>query len=62
MPHSRFDQLATLAEENDGLISSSQARTAGILGSTALTQGGTKNLDLVRLRQLLDRDWHSTYA
>jgi predicted transcriptional regulator of viral defense system len=33
MPHSRFDQLATLAEENDGLISSSQARTAGIADS-----------------------------
>lgn len=33
MPHSRFDQLATLAEENDGLISSSQARSAGIADS-----------------------------
>lgn len=33
MPHSRFEQLATLAEENDGLISSSQARIAGIADS-----------------------------
>ena len=33
MPHSRFDQLATLAEENDGLITSLKARTAGIADS-----------------------------
>jgi predicted transcriptional regulator of viral defense system len=33
VPHSRFEQLATLAEENDGLISSSQARIAGIADS-----------------------------
>ncbi len=33
MPHSRFDELATLAEENDGLITSSQARQAGIADS-----------------------------
>lgn len=33
MPHSRFDQLAALAEENDGLITSSRARTAGIADS-----------------------------
>jgi predicted transcriptional regulator of viral defense system len=33
MPHSRFDQLAALAEENDGLITSSRARIAGIADS-----------------------------
>jgi len=33
MPQSRFDELASLAEENDGLITSSQARQAGIADS-----------------------------
>ena len=33
MPHSRFDELATIAEENDGLITSSRARRAGIADS-----------------------------
>ena len=33
MPHSRFDELASLAEENDGLITSSKAREAGIADS-----------------------------
>jgi predicted transcriptional regulator of viral defense system len=33
VPHSRFDELANLAEENDGLITSSRARRAGIADS-----------------------------
>jgi predicted transcriptional regulator of viral defense system len=33
VPHSRFDELATLAEESDGLITSSRARKAGITDS-----------------------------
>jgi predicted transcriptional regulator of viral defense system len=33
VPHSRFDEIATLAEENDGLITSSRARSAGIADS-----------------------------
>jgi len=40
MPRSRMDELIAIAEENDGLLTSKQARNAGILDSV-----------LVRLRQ-----------
>lgn len=33
MPQSRFDELVTLAEENDGLLTSERAREAGIADS-----------------------------
>lgn len=33
MPHSRFDELAAIAEEHDGLITSSLARVAGVADS-----------------------------
>lgn len=33
MPRSRFDELATLAEENDGLVTADQARRAGFTDS-----------------------------
>lgn len=33
MPRSRMDQLIAIAEENDGLLTSKQARNAGILDS-----------------------------
>lgn len=42
MPRSRFDELVTLAEENDGLVTAEQARQAGFTGSvlTRLAQRG----------------------
>jgi predicted transcriptional regulator of viral defense system len=33
MPRSRFDELLALAGENDGLVTASQARAIGIVGS-----------------------------
>lgn len=33
MPRSRFDELVTLAEENDGLVTAEQARSAGVTDS-----------------------------
>ena len=33
MPRSRFDELAALAEENDGLVTADQARQAGFTDS-----------------------------
>jgi predicted transcriptional regulator of viral defense system len=33
MPRSRFDELAALAEENDGLVTAEQARSAGLTDS-----------------------------
>jgi predicted transcriptional regulator of viral defense system len=33
MPRSRFDELVTLAEENDGLVTAEQARAAGFTDS-----------------------------
>ncbi len=33
MPRSRFDELAALAEENDGLVTAGQARSAGFTDS-----------------------------
>jgi predicted transcriptional regulator of viral defense system len=33
MPRSRFDELATLAEEYDGLVTAEQARSAGVTDS-----------------------------
>ena len=33
MPGSRFDELLALAGENDGLVTASQARAIGIVGS-----------------------------
>ena len=33
MPRSRFDELATIAEENDGLVTAAQARSAGVTDS-----------------------------
>jgi predicted transcriptional regulator of viral defense system len=42
MPRSRFDELVTLAEENDGLVTAKQARQAGFTDSvlTRLAQRG----------------------
>jgi len=42
MPRSRMDELIAIAEENDGLLTSKQARNAGILDSVLvrLTQRG----------------------
>jgi len=42
MPRSRFDELLAMAEENDGLVTASQARAIGIVDSVLarLTQRG----------------------
>lgn len=42
MPRSRFDELAALADENNGLVTADQARRAGFTDSvlTRLVQRG----------------------
>lgn len=47
MPHSRFDQLAALAEENVGLITSSRARTAGIADSVLVRMAQRGRLERI---------------
>jgi hypothetical protein len=50
VPRSRFDELAALAEENDGLVTADHARHAGFTDSVLarLVQGGRIRTNLQR--------------
>jgi len=43
MPRSRMDELIAITEENDGLLTSKQARNAGILDSVLLWRAGKRS-------------------